>query len=76
MKGVFSASQVHRFYTSKTQVICEASDLCGNLTVNLKRRNKLIKMADRSVLGWDTVAEYEADPIASDSDESLVLDRW
>ena len=76
MKGVFSASQVHRFYTSKTQVICETSDLCGNLTVNLKRRNKLIKMAGRSVLGWDTVAEYEADPIASDSDESLVLDRW
>ena len=26
-------------------------------------------MADRSVLGWDTVAEYEADPIASDSDD-------
>ena len=23
-------------------------------------------MADRSVLGWETVAEYEADPIASD----------
>ena len=44
--------------------ISEANDLCGNLTVNLKRRNKLIKMADRSVLGWDTVAEYEADPIA------------
>ena len=31
--------------------ISEANDLCGNLTVNLKRRNKLIKMADRSVLG-------------------------
>ena len=26
-------------------------------------------MADRSVLSWDTVAEYEADPIASDSDD-------
>ena len=26
-------------------------------------------MADRSVLGWDTVVEYEADPIASDSDD-------
>ena len=63
MKDAFSASQVHRFYTSKTQVICEANDFCGNLTVNLKRRNKLIKMADRSVLGWDTVAEYEADSI-------------
>ena len=26
-------------------------------------------MADRSVLGWDTVAEYETDPIASNSDD-------
>ena len=48
--------------------ISEANDLCGDLMANLKRRNKLIKMADRSVLGRDTVAEYEADPIASDSD--------
>ena len=49
--------------------INEANDLCGDLTTKLKRRNKLIKMADRSVLGWGTVAEYEADPIVSDSDE-------
>ena len=49
--------------------ISEANDLCGDLTVKLKRRNKLIKMSDRSVLGWDTVAEYDADPIASDSDD-------
>ena len=47
----------------------EANDLCDNLTAKLKRRNKLIKMADRSVRGWGTVAEYEADPIASDSDD-------
>ena len=31
--------------------ISEANDLCGDLTTKLKRRNKLIKMADRSVLG-------------------------
>ena len=47
----------------------EANDLCGDLTAKLKRRNKLIRMANRSFLGWDTVAEYEADPIASDSDD-------
>ena len=46
----------------------EASDFCNDLTAKLKRRNKVINTADRSVLGWDTVAEYEADPIASDSD--------
>ena len=47
----------------------EVNDLCDELTVKLKRRNKLIKMADRSALGWETVAEYEADPIASDSED-------
>ena len=47
----------------------EANDLCDDLTAKLKRQNKLIKMADRSALGWDTVAEYKADPIASDSDD-------
>ena len=37
----------------------------------LQQPNKKAKMEDtfkfKSVLGWDTVAEYEADPIASDS---------
>ena len=47
----------------------EAKDLCGDMTAKLKRRNKLIKMANRSVLGWDNVAEYEADLITSDSDD-------
>ena len=49
----------------------EAYDLCDDLTAKLKRRNKLIKMADRSVLDWDTVAEYETDQIASNSDETI-----
>ena len=47
----------------------KANDLCDDLTAKLKCRNKLIKMANRSPLGWDTVAEYEADPIASNSDD-------
>ena len=47
----------------------KANNLCDDLTAKLKRRNKLIKMADRSVLCWDIVTEYEADPIASDSDD-------
>ena len=47
----------------------EANDLCDDLTAKVKRRNKLIKMTDRSVPGWETVAEYETDLIASDSDD-------
>ena len=42
----------------------EAKGLCGDLTAKLKCQKKPIKMADRSVVGWDTVAEYEAGPIA------------
>ena len=47
----------------------KANDLCVDLTAKLKRRNKSVKKADRSPLGWDTVAEHEADPIASNSED-------
>ena len=51
----------------------EDNNICDDLTEKRKRRNKLAKMADRSVLGWDTVAEYEAGPIASDSDDGKIF---
>ena len=47
----------------------KTNNLCENLTEKLKRRDKLIRMADRSLIGWDTVAEYEADLITSDSND-------
>ena len=35
----------------------------------LKHRQKVIKLADQSEQRWRTVAEYETNPIASDSDD-------
>ena len=35
------------------------ADLCKNLISKLMKRNKLIKVFDRSLGGWATVREYE-----------------
>ena len=41
----------------------------------LAHRQKLIKVADRSELGWAVVAEYDADALAADSDNEKRLER-
>ena len=48
-------------------------DLSANLTsiaTKLMKKSKLIKLADRSPVGWSIVQEYEQDPMASDSDDA------
>ncbi|KAK3085861.1 hypothetical protein FSP39_009792 [Pinctada imbricata] len=45
------------------------SDLCKSATEQLRKRNKCIKLADKSPGGWDTVREYLSDELASDSDD-------
>ena len=47
----------------------KANDLCDGLTAKLKRRDKLIIRADGSIVGWETVVKYKADPMNSDSDD-------
>jgi len=42
--------------------LCSAKDM-------IRHRQKLVQLADSSELGWRVVSEYEANPLASDSDD-------
>lgn len=46
-----------------------AGDLCDYFAAKLKHRNKLIKMIDRSVAGYDIVGEYKTESIAGKSED-------
>ena len=41
----------------------------------LKNRNKLIRIAESSEGGWETVRQYEASPLADDSEDESQLKR-
>lgn len=52
-----------------------AKELLSNLSDKVKRRNKLIKIADTSEGGWDTVRNYEENPVASNSEDESRINR-
>ena len=51
----------------------KAKKLLEELAKKVSHRNKLIKIADRSKFGWLTVAEYQKDQLAEDSDDEKGL---
>ncbi|CAC5396799.1 unnamed protein product [Mytilus coruscus] len=44
-------------------------DICYDLKDKIHKRNKCIKIADKSPAGWGTVKEYLSDDLASDTDD-------
>ena len=49
--------------------ISRSSKLLTAMKSEVIKRNKLIKMADRSLAGWSTVEEYLSDKLSSNSDD-------
>ena len=43
--------------------------MAKSIKEDIEKRNKLLKIADKSIAGWGTVEEYLSDDLASDSED-------
>ena len=46
-----------------------ASKLAKSIKEDIEKRNKFLKIANKSIAGWGTVEEYLSDDLASDSED-------
>ena len=49
--------------------------MTDKLSSKLHKRNKLVHIAGSSTSGWDTVRRYEANPVASESEEESKIHK-
>lgn len=69
-------SKLHEAVNSlEEQKIDEAKDKIVEGMDMVKYRQKLVKLADSSVLGWKVVQEYEQNPLADNSDDEKKMTR-
>ena len=61
--------------TTAASAVKKAKDALARGRKLLAERQKLIKIADRSDLGWAVVSEYTADELADDSDDEKRLEK-
>ena len=55
--------------------LAKAKDTLAQGKKLLAEKQKLIRIADRSELGWGVVAEYTADELADDSDDEKRIEK-
>ncbi|KAL4220138.1 hypothetical protein ACF0H5_020550 [Mactra antiquata] len=56
-------------WAGKQKTLDYVAELCAETREQIRSRNKMIRLANSNDVGWDTVQEYEANLLASNSED-------